>query len=396
MEQWIERGSNVIMHTYNRIPLTLSKGEGMYVWDTEGRKYLDFVSGIAVNSLGHTHGAMVEQMKMQLDQLVHCSNLYWNKPQIELGELLVQNSCFDKVFFCNSGTEAIEAALKLSRKYGNKQHGEECYEIITMKNSFHGRTFGSITATGQEKYQKGLGPLLPGILYGTYNDFESVKELVSTKTCAIFVEPIQGEGGILPADQKFLQQLRELCTQKDILLVFDEVQCGIGRCGELFAHEHFAVEPDVIALAKGLGGGVPIGAMMAVQKAAEAFGPGDHAATFGGNPLSCAAGKAVLTELLDEKLIDNVRIQGQYLQDGLKKLQGSFDTIIDIRGVGLMQGIELSIPVGAIIQKCMAKGLLVINAGTHVIRFVPPLIATAQDIDIALHILGTVLEEEIE
>ncbi|NLJ89150.1 MAG: aspartate aminotransferase family protein [Epulopiscium sp.] len=391
--EWISRGKKVIMNTYNRFPLTLTEGKGVYVKDAEGKKYLDFASGIAVNALGYGNKALVEALEEQINKIMHCSNLYWNTAAIETAEIMINHSIFDKVFFCNSGAEAIESALKLARKFGKKKHGENCYEIITMKNSFHGRTLGAITATGQEKYQKDLNPLLDGILYADFNDFESVKKLVSEKTCAILVEPIQGEGGIRPAKKDFLQKLRDLCNEKDILLMYDEVQCGIGRTGYLFAYEAYGVAPDVISLAKGLGGGFPIGAMMLVEKYSDIFEPGDHASTFGGNPAACTAAKVVLNSLMKASILENVKKQGDYLKEKLNKLKERYEIIIDVRGMGLMQGIELSLPVADIINQCIKSGLLLVGAGSQVIRFVPPLIVDKNEIDEAINILENVLKE---
>lgn len=391
--EWISRGKKVIMNTYNRFPLTLTEGKGVYVKDAEGKKYLDFASGIAVNALGYGNKALVEALEEQINKIMHCSNLYWNTAAIETAEIMINHSIFDKVFFCNSGAEAIESALKLARKFGKKKHGENCYEIITMKNSFHGRTLGAITATGQEKYQKDLNPLLDGILYADFNDFESVKKLVSEKTCAILVEPIQGEGGIRPAKKDFLQKLRDLCNEKDILLMYDEVQCGIGRTGYLFAYEAYGVAPDVISLAKGLGGGFPIGAMMLVEKYSDIFEPGDHASTFGGNPAACTAAKVVLNSLMKASILENVKKQGDYLKEKLNKLKERYEIIIDVRGMGLMQGIELSLPVADIINQCIKSGLLIVGAGSQVIRFVPPLIVDKNEIDEAINILENVLKE---
>lgn len=392
-EQWIERGKNVIMNTYSRFPITFSEGKGVYVKNIDGKQYLDFVSGIAVNALGYGNEDLTEALWEQMKKMMHCSNLYWNIPGIEAAEILIQNSVFDKVFFCNSGAEAIESTLKLARKYGKKIHGENCYEIITMKQSFHGRTLGAITATGQSKYQKDLNPLLDGIRYGEYNNFESIKDLVSDQTCAILLEPIQGEGGIRPAEKDFLMKVRELCTKKDILLIYDEVQCGIGRTGHLFAYQGYDIPPDVIALAKGLGGGFPIGAIMAVEKCAATFQPGDHASTFGGNPGACTAAKVVLNTLLDKDILENVQKQGEYLRERLEVLKEKYEIVTDVRGMGLMQGIELSVPVGDIIQSCIDKGLLLVGAGAHVIRFVPPLIVKESEVDEAMLILEKTLKE---
>jgi len=389
----IDNGQKYIMNTYKYNPIVMDRGDGCYLYDTNNKEYLDFVSGIAVNSLGYGNLEFIKNLSHQILKLNHCSNLYWNQPQIELAELLIENSDFDKVFFCNSGAESVEAALKLCRKYGKQTKGNDCYEIITMKNSFHGRTLGAITSTGQEKYQKNFTPLLPGIKYAEFNNFNSILENISEKTCAVLIEPIQGEGGIKPASQDFLSNLRNICTEKDILLVFDEVQCGIGRTGKLFAYQNYDIVPDIICLAKGLGNGFPIGAMMAVQKAAESFSPGDHASTFGGNPLAATAGKTVISEILKDGFLQNVEIHGKFLREKLENLKSKFPQITDIRGIGLMQGIELNDDISKIVESCTQKGLLLVGAGTNVIRFVPPLIVQKHHIDKAISILEEVLEE---
>ncbi len=387
-----ERGKNVIMNTYNRYPIAIAKGDGCYVYDTDGNKYLDFVAGIAVNSLGNNNEKLVKTIAEQAAKVIHCSNYYWNEPMIELAELLVENTCFDKVFYCNSGAEANEGALKLARKYAVKYHeGEGRTEIISMKQSFHGRTYAAITATGQEKYQKGLSPLMPDIKYAVFNDFESLKSLVTDKTCAIILEPIQGESGIHPADKEYLQKLRKLCDERDLLLIFDEVQCGVGRTGYLCAYQYYGVEPDVVTFAKGLAGGVPIGAMLTKQKAADAFQPGDHASTFGGNPLATSAGKVVVTELVKNGLLENVKKNGAYLTRKLEELKAQKNVITEVRGVGFMQGIEVTVPVAEVIKKAMSKGLLVASAGSNVIRFVPSLITGEKEIDEMINILAECL-----
>jgi len=393
MSEWIERGKKVIMNTYSQFPIVLEKGDGVYLWDSDGKMYLDFVAGIAVNALGYNNSDYVKEISIQVTKLQHCSNLYWMIPSIELSELLIQNSCFDKVFYCNSGAEAVEAAIKLSKKYGKKFHGENCYEIITMKKSFHGRTMATVTATGQTKYQKGYNPLLPGFSYVEFNNFTELEKAVSKNTCAIIIEPIQGEGGIHPAEKIYLEEVRSLCDKNDIVLIFDEVQCGIGRTGELFAYQLFDIKPDVVSLAKGLGGGFPIGAMLAIQSKADALQPGDHASTFGGNPLACTAGKVVLKKLLNEGVLKNVQKIGTYLKTKLIELQEKYEIIIDVRGHGLMLGIELNSPVKDIVKDCMEKGLLLIGAGENVIRFVPPLIIGKNEIDKGISILNEVLQQ---
>lgn len=382
-------GEKYVMKTYSRFPLTFERGEGMYVYDENGKEYLDFVAGIAVNSLGHNHPKLVKAISEQAAKLIHISNLYYSRPQCTLAQKLVENGSLDKVFFCNSGAEAIESALKLARKYGSKTGRQE---IITMHQSFHGRTFGAVTATGQDHYHEGFGDMLPNIKYATFNDFESVKNTVTENTVAILMEPVQGEGGIIPANKEFLEQVRALCDEKDILLMFDEVQCGVGRLGTLFAYQTYGVVPDVMSTAKGIAGGVPCGLMMAKEKVAEAFVPGDHASTFGGNPLATAAGNVVVDELLGG-LLDNVKEQGAYLREKLEEIAAKHkDLVKEVRGIGLMQGIELTEPAGGYIAKAIDIGLLLVGAGKYIIRFVPSLIVSKEDIDKAMEILDKALD----
>lgn len=381
-------GEKYVMKTYSRFPLTFEKGEGMYVYDENGKEYLDFVAGIAVNSLGHNHKKLVKAISEQAASLIHISNLYYTKPQCTLAQKLVENGELDKVFFCNSGAESIEAALKLARKYGSKTGRQE---IITMHQSFHGRTFGAVTATGQDHYHEGFGDMLPHIKYAEFNNITSLKEAVNEKTIAILMEPVQGEGGIIPATKEFLQEAREICDKNDILLMFDEVQCGVGRLGTLFAYQTFGVVPDVLSTAKGIAGGVPCGIMMAKESVAKAFEPGDHASTFGGNPLAAAAGNVVVDELLGG-VLDNVKEQGKYLRQKLKEIAAKHQNLVkEVRGVGLMQGIELNEAAGLYIAKAIDMGLLLVGAGKQIIRFVPPLIVTKDDIDKAMDILDKAL-----
>jgi len=386
----IKNGEKYVMNTYSRYPLCIVRGEGMYLWDDAGKKYLDFVAGIAVNSLGSAHPALSKAISEQAQKLIHCSNLYYNEPQVALAKMLVENTGFDKVFFCNSGAEAVEASLKLCRKNAVKK-GLPGRDIITMEHSFHGRTYGAVTATGQEKYQKGLDPLLPGIRHVPYNDFEALASAADENVCAVLMEVMQGEGGIIPADAEYLRKVRALCDEKGIMLVFDEVQTGVGRTGELYAHQYYKVQPDAIASAKGLAGGVPIGALLATKEAASAFSPGDHASTFGGNPLAAAAGCVVLTELIQNGLLEHIREMGAYLSEKLKALAKKKDIIKEVRGIGLMQGIELSCEAAPVIKNCMEKGLLLVGAGANVIRFVPPLIVEKEHIDEMLSVLEAVL-----
>ena len=378
------------MNTYGRFPLAFSHGEGMYITDEDGKTYLDFVAGIATNCLGHGHKKLAAAVAEQAQNLIHCSNLYWTKPQTSLAEKLITNSCFDKAFFCNSGAEAVEAVLKLARKYGGATNR---YEIITMEHSFHGRTMGALSATGQIKYQKGFSPLVPHIKHVPFNDFDALRAAATRKTCAILLEPVQGEGGIRPADVEYLKKVRRLCSDEDILLMFDEIQCGIGRTGSLFAYQHFGVEPDAVALAKGLGGGMPIGAMLAAKKCSTTLGPGEHASTFGGNPLATAAGNVVLDELLGGVLA-NAKTMGEYLREQLLALQKDFSCIVDVRGVGLLQGIELNKLAAPVVKACINKGLLLVNAGTNVVRFVPALIVEKKHIDEMIAVLRNALAAE--
>lgn len=384
-----ELGEKYIMHTYNRFPITLAAGRGMYVYDEHGKEYLDFVAGIAVNSLGHNHPKLVKAITDQAARLIHVSNLYWTEPQVNLAKKLAENGELDKVFFCNSGAESIEGALKLARRYGSKTGRQE---IITMNHSFHGRTFAAVTATGQQHYQEHFGDMFPHIKYADFNDIDSLKAAVTDNTCAVLMEPVQGEGGIHPADTEYLKQVRQLCDEKDILLMFDEVQCGVGRLGTLFAYQTFGVVPDVVSMAKGIAGGIPCGVVMAKQKVADVFSAGDHASTFGGNPLATAAGNVVVDELLGG-LLDNVKANGKYLTEKLNELKAKHDCIIDVRGIGFMQGMELNKPVAPVIAAAIDNGLLLVNAGSSIIRFVPSLIAAKEDIDKAMEILDAALSQ---
>ncbi len=392
-QYYAEHGKEVFMNTYSRFPITFVRGEGVTLFDADGKSYLDFVSGIAVNALGYGNKAYTNALKEQVELLLHVSNLYYNIPAVELAEMLVEASDLNKVFFCNSGAEAVEASLKLARMYGSKFKDGEPSKIIAMKNSFHGRTYGAVSATGQLKYQKYLGEMLPNIVHVDFNDIDALKKEADETTCAILLEPIQGEGGIRPADKEYLQKVRALCDEKDILLIYDEVQCGIGRSGELFAYQYFGVVPDVIAMAKGLGNGFPIGGIITNEKAAKAFEPGNHASTFGGSALACTAAKTVLQEIANNDILNNVKKQSENLQNALNTLKEKYDFITEVRGVGLLLGIELTIPVKEIITECMDQGLLLINAGENIIRFVPPLIIDEDDITQCITILDTALSK---
>lgn len=389
----VSRGEKYVMRTYGRYPMALVRGEGARVWDADGKEYLDFVSGLAVNSLGHCHPRVVEAIREQAGRLIHCSNLYWIEPQVELARLLVENSALDKVFFCNSGAEANEAAIKLARKYAKEHRGPESYEIITMRRSFHGRTLATLTATGQEKFHHGFAPLPAGFRYVPFNDLSSLRAAVGPRTCAVMLEPVQGEGGVYAANKDYLQAVRALCDDEGLLLIFDEVQCGLGRTGYLFAYQYYEVEPDILTLAKALAGGVPIGAMLAKEKAASAFTPGDHASTFGGNPLATAAGVAAFKALLEEGLVENVRVLGQYFYQQLEGLAREFPRLTEVRGRGLLLGVEIDGPAGEVVAACQERGLLINSLHGHVLRFLPPLIVTREDIDRAVTILKEALHE---
>ncbi len=381
----------VLMPTYAPSPISIVRGRGSRVYDLEGREYLDFVAGIAVNTLGHAHPDLVAAIQKQAQHLLHASNLYYTEPQVKLAKALVDHSFAKKVFFCNSGAEANEAAIKLSRRYAHQKHGPDRYEIITMLNSFHGRTMATLTATGQEKVQKGFEPLLPGFKYVSLNDLPELEKALSAKTAAVMLELVQGEGGVHVADRTYLKSLRELCRQHDVLLVFDEVQTGMGRTGTLFAYEQLGVHPDIMTLAKGLGGGVPIGACLATDEVAAAFSPGAHASTFGGNPLACAAALAVLRVLLEGRVLEQSRRMGDYLAKGLLDLKDRLHIVKDVRGLGLLQGMELTIEGKPVVDDCLARGLLINCTMERVLRFVPPLIITQHEIDRLLDTLSQIL-----
>lgn len=382
-----------IMQTYTRQPVSIIRGRGTKVYDLEGREYTDFVAGIAVNVLGHGHPDLIHAIQRQAQQLIHSSNLYYTEPQVKLARVLVDHSFADKVFFCNSGAEANEAAIKLARRYSHEKYGAERYEIVTMKNSFHGRTMATLTATGQEKVQKGYDPLVPGFRYVAFNSLPEVEQAVTNKTAAIMLEPIQGEGGVHAVDRTYLTGLRALCTQNDILLIFDEVQTGMGRTGTLFAYEQLGVQPDIMTLAKGLGGGVPIGACLAIDSVAQAFGPGSHASTFGGNPLACAAALAVFRVLLEGRVLDHARRMGEYLAKGLSECKDRHRAVRDVRGLGLLQGMELDIDAKTVVSDCLTRGLLINNTSERVLRFVPPLIITQREIDRLIEVLSQVFSQ---
>ncbi|WP_456397403.1 acetylornithine/succinylornithine family transaminase [Desulfurobacterium sp.] len=389
----VEMTEEYVMKTYNRYPVSFVKGKGCYLYDEDGREYLDMLAGIAVCNLGHCHPEVSEIICKQARELIHTSNLFYIKPQAELAKLICENSFGEKVFFCNSGAEANEGAIKLARRYAFEK-SQKGYEIIAFKNSFHGRTFASVSVTGQGKYNEGFGPMLSDVKFAEFNNLDSVKSLVSEKTCGIIVEPVQGEGGIVPATEEFLKGLRKIADETDAILIFDEVQTGIGRTGKLFAYQHYNVEPDVMTLAKALGNGVPIGAIVTKGKAANVLKPGLHASTFGGNFLATAAGKEVIKKVSQKIFLKRVNDKGNYLREKLTILQKKFPEIIEsIRGIGLMIGVVCKINCSNIVKKALEKGLIINCTAGNVIRLTPPLIIEEEEIAKGIEILENVLKE---
>ena len=382
-----------VANTYARYPIVLVRGKGTRVWDVDGKEYLDFVAGLAVCNLGHCHPRVVKALQNQAEKLIHVSNFYYIEPQIHLASLLCKHSFADKVFFCNSGAEANEGAMKLARKYAKEKMGGDRYEIITMEGSFHGRTLATLTATAQEKFHKGYSPLMPGFKYVPFNDPEAVRKAVDSKTCAVMLEPVQGEGGVNCPSEGYLKGLREICDEKGILLIFDEVQVGMGRTGKLFAYEHEGIEPDLLTLAKSLAGGVPIGALLIKKGIAESFGPGDHASTFGGNPLATAAGVAALSAILEEGMLENCEKVGSYFLSCLEEMKKKFAFIKEVRGKGLILGIELKMEGGSIVKEMLQRGILINCTMGNVLRFLPPLIVTKEEVDRVVETLEEVFNK---
>lgn len=390
-QEYINKGEQYLLKTYNRYPVVLDRGEGVYLYDVDGRKYLDFGAGIAVFALGYGNQKYNDALKGQIDKILHTSNLFYNVPAVDAAEKIVKTSGMDKVFFTNSGAEAIEGALKVARKYAYLKDPSKEYEFIAMNHSFHGRSQGALSVTGNTHYQEGFVPEKLRAVFAEFNDLEDVKSKVTDKTCGIICEVVQGEGGVYPADKEFLAGLRALCDEKDILLIFDEVQCGMGRCGSLYAHDLYGVKPDVMTLAKALGCGVPVGAFVTAEKASHALVPGDHGTTYGGNPFATAAVSAVYDIFEEEHITDHVKEVGAYLYEKLEELKAEYSQITDHRGLGLMQGLEFSGPVGDIIVRAMDKGLILMSAGANVLRFVPPLVITKEHVDEMCGILRSVL-----
>lgn len=390
----IRDSARYLANTYARFPVVLVRGRGDRLWDSDGKEYLDFAAGIAVDVLGHCHPKVVEAIKAQAEALLHVSNLYHIEPQIRLAQALCEHSFADKVFFCNSGAEANEAAIKLARRYAKVRWGPDRYEIVCMRDSFHGRTMATLTATGQEKHQRGFEPLLPGFKHIPFNDLRAAEQAIDSRTCAVLVEPIQGEGGVRVPDDDYLPALRQLCSDRDVLLMLDEVQTGMGRTGRLFAYEHWGIEPDVMTLAKALGGGLPIGAMLAKEEVASAFVPGSHASTFGGSPFITAAALAALTAIIEERLPQRAAKIGAYFLGRLRELAQRYPYAKEARGKGLILALELAVPAKPIVDRCLQLGLLILTAGDQILRFVPPLIIGEAEVDEALSILDQALAEQ--
>ena len=393
MKEYIDAAESALLHTYNRYQIVLDKGEGVHLYDIEGKEYLDFVSGIGVFALGYGNTEYNDALKAQIDKLTHTSNYFYNIPAIEAAKKLKEISGMDRVFFTNSGAEAVEGAIKAARKYAYLKDGHTDHEIIALEHSFHGRTMGALAVTGKKAYREAFEPLIGNIKFGQMNDFDSIKNLVNDKTCAIIMETVQGEGGIYPAEKEFIEAVYALCQEKDILLILDEIQCGMGRCGSYFAWQQYDVKPDIMTCAKAVGGGIPVGVFLLGEKAAaNSLVAGDHGTTYGGNPLACTAIKKTLDLFEENHIIEHVNSIGNYLEEQLEKVAEQYECIITRRGKGLMQGLVFDRPVGDIIKKAMDKGLILINAGVDVIRFLPPLVITEKDVDTMIAILNEAIE----
>jgi acetylornithine aminotransferase len=390
-QEIIKKADQVIAKTYKRFPIVIAKGKGCTLWDTQGKKYTDFVAGIAVCNLGHAHPGVSKALSKQADTLFHVSNLYYTIPQVELASRLTEISFADRVFFCNSGAEANEAAIKLARKYFKEKGENGKYRIISMEHSFHGRTMATLSATGQDKIKQGFEPILEGFDYVPFNDISALRSKIGPSTCAVLIEPIQGEGGVRCPDPEYLKAVRQACDETGILLIFDEIQTGIGRTGKLFAYEHFGIEPDIMTLAKALANGLPIGAMLAREEVADAFGPGSHASTFGGTPVVTAASLEVVRVLSEENIIDHCKKIGAYFKERLSWLKDRHELIEDVRGMGLLLGMKLSMEGDQIVASCMEKGFLINCIQGNILRFIPPLIIEKQEIDALVACLDEVM-----
>ncbi len=393
-QELINKSEEKILKIYNRFPVIFDHGDGVHLYDNEGKEYLDFAAGIAVFALGYNNKEYNDAIKDQVDKIIHTSNLYYNEPAIKAADKLTEVSGFDKVFFTNSGAEAVEGAIKAARKYARLKDGRNDHEIIAMEHSFHGRTFGALSVTGNAHYREDFEPMIGNIRFATLNDIESVKANINEKTCAIILETVQGEGGIYPASEEFLKEIRKICDEKDILMILDEIQCGMGRTGYMFAWEKYGVKPDIMLSAKALGCGIPVGAILFNKKVAEnSLVPGDHGTTYGGNPLATRAVYEVLKLYEKEKIVDHVNEVGPYLYEKLEELKENNPHIKAHRGVGLMQGIEIDLPLKDVLNKTLEKGVVLISAGSNLIRFVPPLIIKKEDIDKMIAVLSEVLND---
>lgn len=391
-QDYINGAEGALLHTYNRFPVVFEKGEGVYLYDTDGKKYLDFAAGIAVSAFGYGKKEYTEALKAQIDRLIHISNLYYSVPTMEAAKKALAAADMDRIFFTNSGTEAIEGALKAAKKYAYTRDGHAGHEVIAMEHSFHGRSLGALSVTGTKHYREPFEPLIPGVRYAIYNDLESVKAQITDKTCAIIMETVQGEGGIYPADPEFLKGVRALCDEKDILLILDEIQCGMGRSGSMFAWQHYGVKPDIMTVAKALGGGVPVGAFLMTQKVADlSLVPGDHGTTYGGNPFVGAAVSTVFDLFEKENIVSHVNEIAPYLAERLDELKEKYSFITAHRGMGLIRGLEMEIPVGEVAAKALEQGLVIITAGSNVVRFVPPLVIEKEHVDEMIEKLDQVL-----
>ena len=394
MKEYIDEAERALLHTYNRFQIVLDHGDGVHLYDMDGKEYLDFCAGIAVFALGYNNQRYNDALKAQIDKLIHTSNYYYNVPAIEAAKKLKEVSGMDRVFFTNSGAESIEGAIKAARKYAYLKDGTTDHEIIAMEHSFHGRTMGALSVTGNPKYREAFEPMIGNIRFAKMNDFESVLSQVTDKTCAILFETVQGEGGIYPAKEEFMKKIKALCEEKDILLILDEIQGGMGRCGSMYAWQKYGVKPDIMTTAKALGCGVPVGAFLMTEKVAQhSLTSGDHGTTYGGNPLAAAAINVVLDLFGENHIIDNVQKTGAYLEEKLNELADKYDIIETRRGIGMMQGLVFKVPVGPVINKALEKGLILINAGTDIIRFVPPLVITKEDVDQMIGILTQSIDE---
>lgn len=392
-QQYIDKAEQELLHTYNRFQIVLEKGEGVYLYDVEGKKYLDFAAGIAVCALGYGNQRYNDAVKAQVDKLIHTSNLYYNPPIIAAAEKALEASGMDRIFFTNSGTEAIEGALKAAKKYAYTRDGHAGHEVIAMNHAFHGRSLGALSVTGTKHYQEPFEPLLPGVRFAEYNDLESVKAQITDRTCAIILETVQGEGGIYPAEKEFIEGIRKLCDEHDILMITDEIQCGMARTGKMFAWQHYDVKPDIMTCAKALGCGVPVGAFLMTEKVAEkSLAPGDHGTTYGGNPLVGAAVSTVFDIMKEDKILEHVQQIAPYLEEKLDSLVEKYDFVTARRGLGLMQGLVLTVPVGQVAAKALKEGLIVITAGADVMRFVPPLVIEKEHVDEMIEKLQRVLD----